>query len=106
MSKPETRKAEKGIRLVDLIHKANGGDKESLSVLRSALESDYAGSLMEIAGNLACALRAGEALQRCEDCARCHQAVTAPTLVLARIGDDCGLALLTQPAQLLCCQES
>jgi hypothetical protein len=53
MSKPETQQAEKGISLIDLVHKANGGDKESLAVLRNALESDYAEALMEIAGNLA-----------------------------------------------------
>lgn len=53
MSKPETQEAEKGISLVDLVRKANGGDKESLAVLRKALDSEYAGSLMEIAGNLA-----------------------------------------------------
>jgi hypothetical protein len=53
MNKPKTPVAEKGISLVDLVRKANGGDKESLTVLRKALDSEYAGSLMEIAGNLA-----------------------------------------------------
>jgi hypothetical protein len=53
MSKPETQVAEKGISLVDLVRKANGGDKESLSVLRKALDSEYADSLVELAGNLA-----------------------------------------------------
>ena len=53
MNKPEIQIAEKGISLVELVRKANGGDKGSLSVLRKALNSDHAGSLMEIAGNLA-----------------------------------------------------
>jgi hypothetical protein len=53
MNKPETQIAEQGINLVDLVRKANEGDKESLSVLRNALKSDYAGSLIDIVGNLA-----------------------------------------------------
>lgn len=53
MNKPETHIAEQGFNLVDLVRKANGGDMESLSVLRKALDSEYADSLMDIAGNLA-----------------------------------------------------
>lgn len=53
MNNPGTQVVEKGISLVDLVRRANGGDKESLSVLRKALDSEYAESLIEIAGNLA-----------------------------------------------------
>jgi hypothetical protein len=53
MNNPETQVAEMGISLVDLVRKANDGEKESLTALRKALNSEYAGSLMEIAGNLA-----------------------------------------------------
>lgn len=53
MNQPENKSVKKEISLVDLVNKANGGEKEALSVLRNALASDYAGSLMDIAGNLA-----------------------------------------------------
>ena len=53
MNKPENQSAEKQISLVDIVQKANDGEKEALSVLRNALASDHAGSLMDFAGNLA-----------------------------------------------------
>jgi hypothetical protein len=53
MNKPEKQLAEQGISLVQLVHKANDGEKQALSALRQALTSDHAASLMEIAGNLA-----------------------------------------------------